>query len=155
MLAHALLPLPVFEHGFIQICFVIFEFFCFCFMSNKNFLILLNFTRCLFSVNTIFFIDEKHTQWMLDTKVKVFHESILCFMKWPWNCILWNDHETVFHEMLWKKNFTVYPSLKHIYFFNLEPCLYLYQALSWNVLLTKALKSSRFTFLKQINKDYD
>ena len=49
-----------------------------------------------------FCIDEKNAQWMLDTKVKVFHESISCFMKHP---------ETVFHEMLWKKNFTVYPSL--------------------------------------------
>ena len=37
---------------------------------------------------------------MLDTKVKLFHESIS-----------WNDPETVFHEMLWKKNFTAYPSL--------------------------------------------
>ena len=26
--------------------------------------------------------------------------------------ISWNDPETVFHEMPWKKNFTVYPSLK-------------------------------------------
>ena len=25
--------------------------------------------------------------------------------------ISWNDPETVFHEMPWKKNFTVYPSL--------------------------------------------
>ena len=31
--------------------------------------------------------------------MKVFHVS-------------WNDPETVLHEMLWKKNFTVYPSLK-------------------------------------------
>ena len=30
--------------------------------------------------------------------MKVFHVS-------------WNDPETVFHEILWKKNFTVYPSL--------------------------------------------
>ena len=26
--------------------------------------------------------------------------------------ISWNDPETVFHEMPWKKNFTIYPSLK-------------------------------------------
>ena len=26
--------------------------------------------------------------------------------------VSWNDPETAFHEMLWKKNFTVYPSLK-------------------------------------------
>ena len=36
---------------------------------------------------------------MLDAKVKVYYVS-------------WNDPETVFHEMLWKKKFTVYPSLK-------------------------------------------
>ena len=61
MLAHALLPLLVFEHGFTQIRFSIFDFFCFCFMIDKYFLILSNFTRYLFSVNTIF-IDEKHTE---------------------------------------------------------------------------------------------
>ena len=61
MSAHALLPLLVFEHDFIRIRFGIFEFFCFCFMSNKLFLILSNFTRYLFSVITFFF-DEKHTE---------------------------------------------------------------------------------------------
>ena len=44
MLAHALLSLLVFKHGFIQIRFVISEMFCFCFMSNKCYVILLNFT---------------------------------------------------------------------------------------------------------------
>ena len=58
MLAHPLLPLLVFEHGFIQIRFGIFEYFCFCFMSNKLFLILLNFTQYLFSVNTIFLMTK-------------------------------------------------------------------------------------------------
>ena len=38
-----------------------------------------------------FFIDEKHTQGNLDTKVKVFHENISPFMKYP---------ETVFLEIL-------------------------------------------------------
>ena len=56
MLAHPLLVLLVFEHGFIQIRFGIFEFFCFCFMSNKCFLMLLNFTRYLFSVNAFFLL---------------------------------------------------------------------------------------------------
>ena len=63
MLAHALLPHLVFELGFIQTRSGVFEFFRFCFMS-KYFLMLLNFTRYIFSVNTMFFIDEKHTQWM-------------------------------------------------------------------------------------------
>ena len=103
MLAHALLPLLVFEHCFIQIRFGIFEFFCFCFMSNKSFLILLNFTRYLFSVNTIFLLmrNIRNECWIPKKKyfMKVFHVS-------------WNDPKTVFHKMLWKKNFTVYPSLK-------------------------------------------
>ena len=51
--------------------------FCFCFMCNKYYLMLLSFRRYLFSVNAICLIDEKHTQWNMDTKVKVFHESIL------------------------------------------------------------------------------
>ena len=55
MLAHALLSLLVFEHVFIQIRYRIFEFFCFCFMSNKYFLRLLSFTQYIFSVNTIFY----------------------------------------------------------------------------------------------------
>ena len=81
MLAHALLSLLFFEHGFIQIGFAIFEFLCFCFMSNKYLLILLHlhFTSFLYKHN--FFIDEKRTQQMLDTKVKVFHENISFFMK--------------------------------------------------------------------------
>ena len=56
MLAHALLRLQFFEHGFIQIRFRIFEFFCFCLMNNKYFLI--------FFCKHNFFNDEKHAQWM-------------------------------------------------------------------------------------------
>ena len=99
MLAHTLLLLLVFEHGFIQIRFGIFEFFCFCFMSHKYFLILLNFTRYLSSCKHNFFIDEKRTQWNLNTKVKVFHESISCFMKWPWNYISWNALKEKFRSV--------------------------------------------------------
>ena len=99
MLAHALLSLLVFNHGFIQIRFNIFENFCFCFMISKYALILWNFARCVYSVNAIyFFIDEKRTQQNLNTKLKVFHESILCFMKWPSKCIPWNVLEEKFHS---------------------------------------------------------
>ena len=62
MLAHAYLPLLVFEHGFIRIRFGIFEVFCFCFMSNKYFLILSNFTRYLFSVNNFLLIRNIQKQ---------------------------------------------------------------------------------------------
>ena len=45
------------------------------------------------------FINEKHAQWNLDIKVKVFHESISCFMKCPWNCISWNDLKEKFQSI--------------------------------------------------------
>ena len=109
--------LLVFEHGFIQIRFGVLEFFCFCFMSNKYFLILLNFTRYLF-------IDEKHTEWMLDTKVKVFHESISCFMKWPWNCISWNALKEKFQCIL--------PLRKSIFLCEDKDQLSLCQKACWN-----------------------
>ena len=53
-------------------------------------LVFLNFLHDIFSIKfyTIsllckhnFFIDEKHTQWMLDTKVKLFHAAGLHFKK--------------------------------------------------------------------------
>ena len=34
----------------------------------------------------------------LDTKAKVFHESISCFMKCHWNCISWNVLKEIFHS---------------------------------------------------------
>ena len=91
MLAYVLLLLLVFENGFIQICFGIFEFFALSF--------LLNFTGYFFPENTIFFIDEKNTQWTVDTKAKVFHESISCFMRWPRNCISWNALKKKFQSV--------------------------------------------------------
>ena len=87
-------------------------YFCRSWVSNMvsfiYVLVFLNFLLNIFSIKfyTIsflckhnFFIDEKHTQWMLDTKVKVFHESISCFMKWPWNCISWNALKEKFHSV--------------------------------------------------------
>ena len=67
--------------------------------------LLLNFTRYLFSENfsrylfTIFLLMRNITRWMLDTEVKVFHESISYFMKWPWNCISWNTLKEKFHSV--------------------------------------------------------
>ena len=60
---------------------------------------LLNFKDISFLCKHNLFIDGKHTQWNLDTNVKVFHESISYFMKCPWKCLS-------------KKSFTVYPCLK-------------------------------------------
>ena len=100
MLAHALLSLLVFNHVFIQIRFGIFEIFRFCFMIGKYYIIIWNFPRYVYSVNAIsFFIDKKRTQQNLNTKVKVFHESISCFTKWPSKCILWNDLKEKFHSV--------------------------------------------------------
>ena len=66
-------------------------------VSFRYALVFLNFLHDIFSIkfypvpfsaNTVFYWWE--TWMLLDTKVKVFHESILCFTKWPWNCISWN-----------------------------------------------------------------
>ena len=85
---------PVFQPWFNSYTFWSFWIFFLCFLSNKYYIMLLNFKRYLFSIITIFFIDEKGTQWNLDTKVKVFHESISCFMKCPWKWkILWNTQK--------------------------------------------------------------
>ena len=64
-------------------------------------LMLLNFhcQKRSFSVNTIFVIDEKHTQWNLDTKAKVFDESISCFMKCPCSCISWKALKEKFQSV--------------------------------------------------------
>ena len=100
MLPHAILSLLVFQHGFIQIRFGIFEIFCFCFMSNKIFFDTIKFYTISFLCKHNFFIDEKRTQWMLGIKVKAFHESFSCFMKSPRNCISWNALKEEFQCIL-------------------------------------------------------
>ena len=101
MLAHALLSLLVFNHGVMQIRFGLFELFCFCFMSNKYYLMPLNFRRYVLS------------EWnLINTKVKGFMKV---------SHVSWNVPETVFHEMLGKKSFTVYPCLKNTFFYRTPP----------------------------------
>ena len=71
-------------------------------MSNKYYLILLNFTRYLFSVNIIFLLMRNVRNETLNTKntkVKVFHESISCFMKWLSNYISWNSLKEKLHSV--------------------------------------------------------
>ena len=92
MLAYVLLSLLVFEHGLIQICFGIFEFL-------PDIFSIKFYTISFLWKHNFFFIEEKHTQWMLDTKVKVFQKSISCFMKWPWNCISWNALKEKFRSV--------------------------------------------------------
>ena len=81
--------------------------FLFLFWANKYYLskllMLLDFRSQKMSFPGI---DEKHTQYDIEILkqkyfMKVFHSS-------------WNTPETVFHEMLWKKSFTVYTSLNKI-----------------------------------------
>ena len=38
-------------------------------------------------------------RWILDTEVRVFHECISYFMKWPWNCISWNALKEKIHSV--------------------------------------------------------
>ena len=100
MLIHALLSFLLLIHGFILIRFGLFEFLLFLFYEQEiSKLLLLNF--CCQNISFLckhnFFIDEKHMQWNLDTKVKLFHESMSYFMKCPWNCISWNGLKERFH----------------------------------------------------------
>ena len=99
MFVHALSLLLVFTMVSFREALVFLNFFCFCFMSNKYYWMPLNFRRFLFSVNKILFIDDKRKQWNLNTQVKVFHESISCFMKYPRNCISWNCLKEKFHSV--------------------------------------------------------
>ena len=88
----------VFNHCFIQIRFGVFKSFCFSFMRNKYYLTLL-------ILEDSFFLWIQGLNWWetyamnLDTKVKVFHKSISCFMKCPWNCASWNALKEKFHSV--------------------------------------------------------
>ena len=83
-------------------------------VSFRYVLVFLNFLHDIFSIKfytisflwdlftisfTIFLLMRNITRWMLDTEVKVFHESISYFMKWPWNCISWNALKEKFHSV--------------------------------------------------------
>ena len=89
-------------------------YFCCSWFSNmvsfRCVLVVLNFLHDIFSIKfyTISFLWDLYysfllmrniTRWMLDTEVKVFHESISYFMKWPWNCISWNALKEKFHSV--------------------------------------------------------
>ena len=93
-------------------------YFCRSWFSNmvsfRYVLVFLNFLHDIFSIKfytisflwdlftisfTIFLLMRNITRWMLDTEVKVFHESISYFMKWPWNCISWNSLKEKFHSV--------------------------------------------------------
>ena len=97
-ITHTLPSFLFFSHGFIQIRFGLFFFFFFCYLSKFN-AINFSLSEDIFSLQTHFFIDEKHAQWNLDTKAKVFHEIISCFMKCPWNFISWNALKENFHSV--------------------------------------------------------
>ena len=98
MLAHVLLSLLVFEHGFIQISFRNFEFF-----TRYPFYWILHDIFSLRYFHDIFYnfsLMRNITRRMLDTEVTVYRlwsKSISYFMKWPWNCISWNDLKEKFH----------------------------------------------------------
>ena len=162
-----------FGHGFIQIRSGLLNCSCFCFMSNKccqNLWMQINL-RCQktsFSVSSIFYWWE-HTQWHLDAKAKVFHESNSCFMKCPRNCISWNAlreifHSVsslplVFHEILWKKNFTVYSSLFKQLFWKLPGEIFSQNP--WKISLKKFVfskvaqfRSRKFLPLKETGDKY-
>ena len=105
MLTHALLSFLFFSRGFIQIRFDLCDF-CFVFVLWVANIIHQNLMLLIFPCQKIsflckhnFFNDEKQTQWNLDAKAKVFHDSISCFMKYPWNYISWNALKENFHSV--------------------------------------------------------
>ena len=120
MLTHAPLLFLFLSHGFHSdtflsfwiffafvlwvIRFGLFEFF-FSLLWVTNIiylnLMLLNFhcQKIPFLCKHNFVIDEKYTQWNLNTKVKAFHESISFSMKCLWNCISWNALKEKFHSV--------------------------------------------------------
>ena len=60
----------------------------------------ISFLWDLFTISfTIFLLMRNITRWMLGAEVKVFHESISYFMKWPWNRISWNGLKEKFHSV--------------------------------------------------------
>ena len=67
MFGHAILSHLVFKHGFIQLSFGVFGFLVFASCVTNTYLILLNFTRYIFSVNIIFLlIRNLHNEtWIL------------------------------------------------------------------------------------------
>ena len=73
--------------------------FVFVLWVTKYFFNTIKFYTISFLCKHNFFIDEKRTQWMLGTKAKVFRESMSCFMKSAWNCILWNALKEKFHSV--------------------------------------------------------
>ena len=105
-------------------------YFCFSWFSNmvsfKYVFVVLNFLHDIFSIKfytisslrsfhdifcNFFLLMRNITRGMLGTEVKVFHESISYFMKWPWNCISWNalkeklDSVSLpLRKVEWKKN---------------------------------------------------
>ena len=123
MLAHALLSLLVFEHVFIQIRYRIFDFFWYCFMSNKYFLRLLNFTRYIFSVNNFLLMKNVRNEcWVLSISWNyfMFHETTLkpYFMKCPERKIL----QCILPFSLFLKNrYSEYTWIQWIFF--PEPCI--------------------------------
>ena len=98
----------LFSYGSIQMRFVLLSFSYFCFISNKhyqNLWMLLNLgcqKTCLLCKHNFLLLRTRNLMKFIYIKAKVFHESISCFMRYP---------ETAFHEMLWKKYFTVYSCL--------------------------------------------
>ena len=91
---------------FILFYFILFYFILFYyFITNIKILFIqiyaikFSLSEDIFSLLTHFFIDEKHTQWNLDTKAKVFHEIISYFMKCFWNCISLDVLKENFHSV--------------------------------------------------------
>ena len=97
---------PIFRHSFISdFLWSFWLFFCFYFMRNAYYLpklMLLSFCCQKTSFpwkHKLFVVDEKYSQWNLDIKVEVFHDSILYFIKCSWSCIWGITEKEIFHSV--------------------------------------------------------
>ena len=95
MLTHALLLFQFFQPSFHSDTFWSFLIVIYQNLMSSTF----RSHKTFFFCEHNFLVDEKHTQWNLDTKAKVLHESISCFMKCHQNLILWNALKKNFHRV--------------------------------------------------------
>ena len=84
-------------------------------------------------------------QWILGTKIKVFHEIISCSMKSPWNCISWNALEERFHSVSFPLQFFLncsWPFFSPLLFqINKTRCFFIFHE-SWRKSVKSNLKNN-------------
>ena len=107
MLSHALLSSLFFSHGFIQIRFGLFDFYCFCFMSNKYYLSKFN---AKFSLSEVIFLCKlSFCYWWQKCAIKFRY----CSKSTSWKYFMLHEMPLKLYFMKCsERKISVYPSLK-------------------------------------------